>query len=75
MVPTEEDERNDPVLGYLARAEYQALGPAERNQRALERYISGQKSNWQIGRDFERFIRTEIAWPTDDVTVPVEYPY
>ena len=50
-----ETDHDDPVLDYVAKAEYQTLSPAERNQRALERYITNRKSNWQIGRDFERY--------------------
>jgi hypothetical protein len=50
----ETEGHDDPVLGYVAKSEYHALSPVERNQRALERYVSGRKSNWQIGRDFER---------------------
>jgi hypothetical protein len=50
-----EIEQDDPVLDYVAKAEYLALSPVERNQRALERYVSNRKSNWQIGREFERY--------------------
>ena len=46
----------DPVLGWLAREEYDALPPAERNQRALCRYLARRKTRWQIGRDFEQFV-------------------
>jgi len=49
----------DPVrvyLSHLAKEEYQKLLPSERNQRALERYWSRPKTNWQLGRDYERYI-------------------
>ncbi len=39
----------------MAKAEFEALSPVQRNQKALERYITNHKSNWQIGREFERY--------------------
>lgn len=49
-------EEEDPVRHYLAPHEYWRLSEAERNQLALDRYVSGRKSKWQIGRDYELFI-------------------
>jgi hypothetical protein len=49
----------DPVRVYLtslSKEEYQKLSPSERNQLALERYWSRPKTNWQLGRDYERYI-------------------
>jgi len=49
----------DPVRVYLSslsEEEYLKLSPAERNQLALDRYWSRSKSNWQLGRDYERYI-------------------
>jgi len=49
----------DPVriyLSSLSNQEYQKLSTAERNQLALDRYWTRPKSNWQIGRDYERYI-------------------
>lgn len=49
----------DPVriyLSSLSEEEYQKLSLAERNQLALDRYWSKPKSNWQLGRDYERYI-------------------
>jgi len=46
----------DPVLNYLSPVEFNSKTPAERNQKALERYVFGRKTKWQIGRDFERCV-------------------
>ena len=49
----------DPVRIYLSTLsdeEYQRLSTAERNQFALDRYWSRSKSNWQLGKDYERYV-------------------
>lgn len=49
----------DPVriyLSFLPREEYERFSSAERNQLALDRYWSRPKSNWELGRDYERYI-------------------
>ena len=46
----------DPVSVYLTAGEYSNLSTTERNQRALERYMQGRKSPYQLGRDYELFI-------------------
>jgi len=46
----------DPVRIYLSKEEYQKLSSAERNQLALDKYWSRPKSNWELGRDYERYI-------------------
>lgn len=50
------DENTDRVRFYLEPEEYQKLSSIERNQLALDRYIAGRKSKWQIGRDYEMYI-------------------
>jgi len=45
----------DNVQKYLTRKEYLSLSETERNQLALDNYIKGRKSNWEIGRDYELF--------------------
>lgn len=45
----------DRVKFYLYSSEYKELNEDERNQLALDRYLSGRKSNWQIGRDYELY--------------------
>lgn len=46
----------DPAQHFLSKAEYAALSDAERNQRALDRYLMSRKTPWQVGRDYERYI-------------------
>lgn len=45
----------DRVQFYLSKEEYTSLSVDERNQLALDRYVKGQKTKWQIGRDYELF--------------------
>jgi hypothetical protein len=52
----DEDNEIDPVLKYIPRAEYNMLSEEVRNQKALDRYFSSRSQNWQIGRDYERYI-------------------
>ena len=49
------EEDFDRSQFYLSKDEYLKLSINERNQLALDRYIKGQKTNWQIGRDYELF--------------------
>lgn len=51
-----EGKKQDPVAGWLSKEEFSKLPSAERNQRALERYLKSRKSPWQLGRDYERYI-------------------
>ena len=52
----ETDETTDRVRLYLSPDEYNKISPTERNQRALDNYIKGPKTKWQIGRDYELYI-------------------
>lgn len=52
----ESEEEADPVLKFMPRAEYEKLPPSERNQKALDRYLSSRKKSYEIGRDYERYI-------------------
>lgn len=52
-------ENYDKVSDFLSKEEYSKLSIDQRNQLALDRYIKGQKSNWQIGRDYELFCGLE----------------
>jgi hypothetical protein len=45
----------DRTQFYLSKQEFNTLSVNQRNQLALDRYIKGQKSRWQIGRDYELF--------------------
>jgi Restriction endonuclease len=49
-------EESDPVLRYLEKADYDRLSPGERNQLALDRYLSGRLSASEIGRLYERYL-------------------
>lgn len=47
----------DKAQEWLSKDEYRKLSEDERNQLALNRYISSfKKTNWQIGRDYELYI-------------------
>jgi len=47
---------DDPVKQWVNDAEYQKLSITEKNQLALDRWRASKKSNWEVGRDYERFI-------------------
>ena len=49
----------DPVeifLSNITREEFNMLSTTERNQLALDRYWNRRKSDWEIGRDYERYV-------------------
>ncbi len=47
----------DRTRDYLSKEEYYSLSDSERNQLALDRYLtSHKKTKWQIGRDYENYI-------------------
>lgn len=50
------EEETDPVLKFIPKAEYEKLPESERNQKALDRYLASRKKNYEIGRDYERYI-------------------
>ena len=54
--PNGEGAHLDPAQHWLSKDEYAALSEAERNQRALDRYLASRKTPWQVGRDYERYI-------------------
>lgn len=41
---------------WLPDSEYYLLTPAQRGQLTLERYVAGDKTNWQVGRDYELYV-------------------
>jgi hypothetical protein len=49
-------EESDPVLKFMPKPEYDKLSSAERNQKALDRYLSSKKGPHEIGRDYERYV-------------------
>ena len=57
IVRVEELSDYDEVRDYLSKEEYLSLSTSEKNQLALDRYVSSHnKSNWQVGRDYEMYI-------------------
>jgi len=48
-------EEYDRVADYVSREEYQKMNVDARNQLALDNYIKGKKSKWQVGRDYEMY--------------------
>jgi hypothetical protein len=49
----------------VSKQEYELLSVSDRNQLALDRYLKGQKTNWQIGRDYElycAYMFREFGW-------------
>lgn len=51
-----DDNAEDPAARWLTPEEFARLPSAEKFQLALERYWTKKKSNWEIGRDYERYI-------------------
>jgi ParB-like chromosome segregation protein Spo0J len=51
-----EPDKEDPVSKFVSKDEWSALTDCERNQRALERYLRGRLTPWQLGRDYERCV-------------------
>ena len=47
---------DDPARVWLTDAEYQRLSTTEKTQIALDCWSKRNKSNWEIGREYERFI-------------------
>ncbi len=55
----------DRVNNWVSKQEYELLSVSDRNQLALDRYLKGQKTNWQIGRDYElycAYMYREFGW-------------
>lgn len=51
-----DEEKLDPAINYLTKQEYRKLSSIDRNQMALDRFWKRQKSNWLLGRIYERYI-------------------
>jgi len=49
-------EEADPVLRFLPQQEYEKLSAANRNQLALDRYLSGSLSQSEVGKLYERYL-------------------
>jgi hypothetical protein len=62
---SEELEAADPTAKYLSSEEWKALPASAKNQLALDRYLNRPKSNWEIGRLYERYLgylREAAGW-------------
>lgn len=59
----------DPVRLFVSDEEYNAMSVTERNQRALDRYKQRHKSDWEIGRQYER----QIGWEHEAAGWRVSY--
>jgi len=58
-------ETADPSQLYVSREEWERLSVSERNQLALDRYLGRPKSDWEIGRYYERYLgylRETTGW-------------
>jgi hypothetical protein len=62
-------ETVDPVCKYIPLEEFNNLPIGERNQRALNRYLSRNLNNAEIGRFYERF----LGWHYESRGWDVEY--
>ena len=51
-----DEDLNDSARKYLTDGEYKKLSTTEKYQLALDRYWKRNKSKWEIGKDFERYI-------------------
>ena len=49
-------EDSDPVLRFVPKTDYERMPEAQRNQLALDRYLSGGLSPAAIGRLYERYL-------------------
>ncbi len=52
----EAEDSEDSARQWLTQAEYNSLDSAEKYQLALDRYWRKKKNNWELGRDYERYI-------------------
>ena len=52
----EQQPTEDGAKKWLSDSEYKNKSNTEKYQLALDRYLGSQKSKWQIGRDFERYV-------------------
>ncbi len=50
------NDNRDHVRDWLTEEEYRKLSIDDRNQRALDRYKTRKKSNWEIGIEYELYI-------------------
>lgn len=51
-----EDPEYDYLRDWLSPQEYRSLSESQRNQLALDRYCHREKSRWEVGIEYERYI-------------------
>jgi Restriction endonuclease len=49
-------DEDDPAKFWLSKADYDRLPTVEKYQRALDNWKRRQKTNWEIGREYERYV-------------------
>jgi hypothetical protein len=67
---TVSDAGDDPAKQWLSPAEYERLTSVDKYQRALDNWRRNKKSAWQIGRDYERYVRYLYEAQGYDVEFP-----
>ncbi len=69
-VQLSELSEHDSTRDYLSKEEYEQLSVTQRNQLALDRYVSSHnKTKWQIGRDYEQYVAykfRELGFEVDE---------
>ena len=70
IIDIADDETSDEerVKHWLTQEEFLTLSPSERNQRALDNYLKRNKSDWEIGKDFERYVGYQYEQKGYDIT-------
>lgn len=58
-LPSDSLAEYETLKNWLSPEEYASLPSAEKYQLALDRYTKREKSNWQIGIEYERFVGYE----------------
>lgn len=53
---TEQSDDEDPAARWLTKAEFDVLSSAEKYQKALDNWRRRSKTNWEIGREYERYV-------------------
>jgi hypothetical protein len=62
-------EEGDYLRKFLPKEEYEKLSDKEKNERSLDYYLKRKKTNWEIGRDFERY----VGYAFEKIGYVVEY--
>ena len=52
----EHNQEDDAAKYWLSKADYERLPTVEKYQKALDNWKRRKRSNWEIGRDYERYV-------------------